>query len=509
MIEQQNSIAEKFFKKGFWLYFFSFIVAPVWYIIKIILSNDLSVEEMWVLYGTISLITLLAWFNDFWMTESLKKFIPQFITEKKYEKVKSILIYTVLIQLITSIIIFLIFYFWATFIWNNYFDSKIAIEVIKIFSIYFILNNIFQVIQTFYIAIQNTFLSQLINFIRMIFLLLFVWTLFFTNNWNIEYYSYAWLFWLFISIIISYTLFYHKYYNRYLRWIETQINKDLFKKVLKYALMVFIWAQAWTILSQIDMQMIIYILWSKDAWYYTNYLSLMNIPIMIINPIFILLFPVFSELYAKWESNKINLVKNIFQKNFLSIWMAFNILLFVFWEIIAYIFFWEKFIQSWIILKYSIILLSFNFLLQINYNILAAIWKVKERAWIVFKAIWINFITNIIFINIIWVEWAALATWLWWIFIWIMSNKILWEKYKTQIDYKYIWKNILLLIIMWTLIYFNLPTHFIEISRINLFFLCLLVWIIYFTIFFAFNYKDFKYFFYEIKKIRKDKKTHI
>jgi hypothetical protein len=29
MIEQQNSIAEKFFKKGFWLYFFSFIVAPV------------------------------------------------------------------------------------------------------------------------------------------------------------------------------------------------------------------------------------------------------------------------------------------------------------------------------------------------------------------------------------------------------------------------------------------------------------------------------------------------
>jgi hypothetical protein len=35
------------------------------------------------------------------MAESLNKFIPEFITEKRYDKVKSILAYAILAQLIT------------------------------------------------------------------------------------------------------------------------------------------------------------------------------------------------------------------------------------------------------------------------------------------------------------------------------------------------------------------------------------------------------------------------
>jgi hypothetical protein len=50
MIDKHNSLAEKFLKKGFWLYLFSFIVAPIGYIIKIILSIDLTVSEIGILY---------------------------------------------------------------------------------------------------------------------------------------------------------------------------------------------------------------------------------------------------------------------------------------------------------------------------------------------------------------------------------------------------------------------------------------------------------------------------
>jgi len=121
------------------------------------------------------------------------------------------------------------------------------------------------------------------------------------------------------------------------------------------------------------MQMIIYILGMKDAGYYTNYLSIIGIPFMLIGPIFALLFPIFSELHAKKEHTTIKVIKKMFAQNFVHIALATNVLYFVFAEIISNIFFGEKFLVSGTILRYSILFLVFNFLLQINFNILAGI----------------------------------------------------------------------------------------------------------------------------------------
>jgi hypothetical protein len=46
MLNHSESLAEKFIRKGFWLYLFSFLVGPLGYVVKIILSADLSVEEI-------------------------------------------------------------------------------------------------------------------------------------------------------------------------------------------------------------------------------------------------------------------------------------------------------------------------------------------------------------------------------------------------------------------------------------------------------------------------------
>jgi len=46
MIDSHASLSEKFLKKGFWLYFFAFIIAPITYVIKIVISNELQVAEV-------------------------------------------------------------------------------------------------------------------------------------------------------------------------------------------------------------------------------------------------------------------------------------------------------------------------------------------------------------------------------------------------------------------------------------------------------------------------------
>lgn len=505
MIDQHNSLSEKFLKKGFWLYLFSFIIGPMWYIIKIIVSSELTVSEIWILYWVISLISLVSAFNDFGMTESLNHFLPDFITKNRYDKVKSILVYTIIAQLTTWIIIASFFFFWADAIAANYFKSSEAAWILKVFALYFLWISIFQINSTFFMAIQNTFYSKLIDFFRTIFTLASTLIIFFLNLWNLVHYSYSWIIWLYLWILIALTFFYKKYYKKYLINEKIIWSKKLFSKVFKYAILVLLWAQAATILGQMDMQIIIYMLGTKDAGYYTNYLSLISIPFLIIAPGFWLLFPMFSEMHSKLEHKKIKLVKEIFTKNFLLIWIAFNVLFFVFAENIAYVLFWEKFIISWIILRYSILFLTFNFLLQINWSILAWIWKVKEKVKIISIGIVFNFFTNIILINMIWVYWSALATWIWWVIIRVLWEYYLWKDYIVNFDYKLIIKNVFFITFVWTFCYFFIIPLLQWLSRWKSLLVLSIVSIIYFWIFILFNYNNFKFFILAIKKIKSNK----
>jgi len=503
MIDQHSSLAEKFLKKGFWLYLFSFIIAPIWYIIKIIISHELSVSEVGILYGVLSLVVLLSSFNDFWMMQSLNYFIPKYVIEKRYDKVKSIITYAFLTQVITWIIIALFLFFWSSFLSKYYFESDISKSIIKIFALYFLWVNIFQVFNGFFLVIQNTFYSKVNDFLRISFVLFSVLSIFMFDLWNIITYSFSRILWLYFWIISVVYLFYTRYYKIYLKQEKIIWSKKMLKTVFSYAIIIFIWAQAWTILSQIDMQMIIYILWTKDAWYYTNYLSIISIPFMLLGPIMWLLFPIFSEMNAKKEYNKIKIVKQIFQKNFISIVIFFNILFFVFAEIIAFILFWEKFIQSWIILRYSILFLVFNFLLQINFNILAWIGEVKERTKIILKAIVLNTILNLIFINLIWVGWAALATWIWWVFIWILSEISLWKRYSSSFDFISFVKNIFSMFILWILSYIFVVPIFDWLGRVKGFWFMFFIWIIWSLAFLLVNINEFKFFILEVKKLKK------
>jgi hypothetical protein len=54
---------------------------------------------------------MISAYNDLGMTESLKHYIPQFVSEKRYDKVKTLLFFAIFIQIISSLIIAAIFYF--------------------------------------------------------------------------------------------------------------------------------------------------------------------------------------------------------------------------------------------------------------------------------------------------------------------------------------------------------------------------------------------------------------
>ncbi len=490
LIDQHASLWEKFLKKGFWLYLFSFIIAPIGYIVKIILSGNLSVWDIWLIYGIISLITLLSSFSDFGIRESLLFYLPKYYNKKEFARIKSLLLLAFIIQWFTSITLACIFFFWSEILWEHYFENNISWQIIKVFSMFFLWINTFQLINNFFLSVQNTFLQKSMEFVRSCFILFSVIIILFFSEWTIIQFSYAWIIWLYIWLLLSWIIFYHKYYKIYLKSERIMIDFDEFKNIFIYAFIVFLWAQASTILSQIDMQMIIVLLGTESAWYYTNYLSIIGIPFILIAPIFAFLLPVFSELYSKnKESRDIIKIKKNLQDFTCSLWISLNIFFFVFATYIAYVLFWENFLLSWEILKYSILLLTFNFLLQINFNILATIWKIKNRLYIIIFTIFINVIGNYILIQYLWVYGAAIMTWLSWIIMWVLSEIYVWEKMRVWLNYSSLGKHIWLFWILWFLIHLFIIPYLLLENRLIVFLFISWIWLIWFWIYFFLNKK--------------------
>ena len=492
MIEQHWSLAEKFLKKGFWLYLFSFIIAPIGYIIKILVSGSIPVSDVWILYWVISLITLLSAFSDLGIGESIKYFIPQYLKKQEYSTIKSILTYGLIIQLLSWWLLFCMLFFWSDILAAYYLKSPESSNVIRIFSLYFLWINIFQILSNFLLAVQNTFLFKLSEFVRNIFILAAVIYMIIWDIGTLWVLSFAWIIGLYVGIVCIIYCFYSNYYRKYLSSEKVFFSKTLLKKIFSYALWVFVTAQIGVILSQIDMQMIILLLDTTNAGYYSIYLSLIMIPFIVIGPIFSLLLPVFSELWAKEEHIKITSTKNMLANIFLSIGLFFSSILFTFSEQIAYILFGDAFSVSGDILQYSVLFLVFNLLFQINFNILWWIGKVSTKLIITLIALVVNINLNILFLKYIWVEWAALATGLWWLLIFILSEYILWKKYRLSVHYANISKNIIILSTMWMFSHYYIVYYFEGLSRLESLGVFVWIWILWLWIFTILNMTEMK-----------------
>ncbi len=490
MIDQKETLSEKFVRKWIWLYIFSFLTWPIWYIVKIVLSHDLTVWEIWLIYWVLSLISLLITYHDLWLTESLNYFLPKFIVENDYSKFKSVLAYAAFAQIPTSIIIGSALYFWAPYLANNYFHDPKAEILLKIFCYFFILMNFFSIMNTVFWASQNTKFQKGSELARML-LILFV-TLYYSMTWqgSLENYSWNWNIWLAAWICFAFYLFYSRYYKIYLKWVKIFFDKDLFKKVFSYALWVLVAANVWMVLSQIDMQLIIYMLWSESAWYYTNYQSIIWMPFLIISPIIWFLFPVISELHWKWDKEKIMTIKSMFFKYFWAIGVIVGAYMFVYSKELAVILFWEKFAKSWLILQYSIPFLLFNFLLQINFQILAWVWLA------------FNIPMNLILIKLLWVEWSSLAVWLSWIPIFYFSNRAT-KDYSKKFDFSFFFKNLALAVLLALMLEYVKWIYIIPQSKINMLLYILIMLILYILVFAIANLKEWKMFLWELKKMKK------
>ena len=137
-ILQEETLSHKLISKWFRAYVFVIFTAPLWYLIRLVASNALSVADIWIFYWVLSLITLLYSYNDLGLTESMQYFLPKYWLENKKWQIKNTIWLSFFMQLITWIIIFCLLFFNAEWLAIHHFHAIEATNVIKIMSFYFL-----------------------------------------------------------------------------------------------------------------------------------------------------------------------------------------------------------------------------------------------------------------------------------------------------------------------------------------------------------------------------------
>ena len=459
-----ETLSQKLIKRWFWLYFFWYLTAPLWYLVRLFVSNspEVSVADFWVMYSIVSLVTFLYTYNDLWLTESLKFFIPRFYIKKEYNNIKTTVWLSLWVQILTWIIIATWLRFWSDWLSIHYFHSEHAWVILKYFCVYFFLNNIFQVLQSIFYSFQRTFETQFIYFIQRASILLFTIFCFFSWRWNIERYSLNWILWTWAWIIVALIL-YKRYRKNIMQW-SFEINKPVLNKYVKYALRAFIGSSIGTLFGQIIQQMVLYFLWAENAWYYSNFLSLFYIWTSLIWPILWLIFPIVSELIEKKDNHKLWLLYSFFYNYFSIFILSFSVLFIALWPEISIALFGKEYSTSGILLSQIWIFLLFSLLSQFNYNVLAGMWKVKERVGVTWISCVLTIISAYILIKLYGIYGAWVAFWLsnfysWWLSLLLLKR----EKYSLNFDWKFIIKNILLFIALWIII-FSWKKYFIDVE---------------------------------------------
>lgn len=406
-----ESLTLKMKKKWLRLYILSFVVLPCSYVIKVLVSRELSVWDVGIVYSLLWFIGMISIYNDLWLTDALQYYIPKYTVADQIKKIRWILWLTVILQFCSALLIWSFLFFFAPRLAINHFDSPEIIPLLKQFGRYFMILNLFQVTQSLYFSLQDVKIEKWLELLRM---LIVMWcVLIFWYLWYLSLisFTFSWFIGL-IGALIGTIIIMKKYgYIDYFLGERLVLKEDVFKW-LSYGFWSLIGANAWTIISQIDLQLIISLVGKEAAGYWTNYLSLTSLMIFIFVPLLSFCFPVFTEYIEKKQYATVRRARIIL------LWaiVLYAIVLWIIWTLygsdIAVLVFGEQYLPTGTMVVMSAFLLCTPLLWIVNFQYIRSYGEVR----------WVSVAQVLVLIIHILVSHRLLTSWYSYMYLWIILH---------------------------------------------------------------------------------------
>ena len=168
------------------------------------------------------------------------------------------------------------------------------------------------------------------------------------------------------------------------------------REVVRYSFQTMLAMNIGLLLSQVDMQLIIVFLGTREAGYYANYLGLIGIPFIFLTPLIQFVFPLVSHMDPLRDHDQIAKMKSK-AYDFLIVFGMYTMVFFlILGPMLGSMLFGETFRYSGEMLRWSTPFIIFNFLLQINFQILAGTGMAGKRVKILALGILVNLLLSVV-----------------------------------------------------------------------------------------------------------------
>lgn len=423
------------------VYFFTLLIIPLTYIIRIVYSKILTVEQYGLFYSFLALFLTLDILINLGLGEAFQYYIAKYNSKNELYKTKNSLYKILKIQLSIATIIAITLTIFKNQIATIYFKTTLAQPLILIFIPVLFLNIFWRLTLNFSKGSNEINTYSTLNPARLILVFVFASFIYIikvqSNILNLlltfEIISY--------SIIFMYIFLLYKKYKSRLQ-IKKYSNTEEFSKIKTYAKYSFLSGFAGILMSRIDIIMLTALTDLKFVALYAVAFPTASLIQVFSNPLKTYLFPLVSNLYHEKNINKINEILTAIYNIGFVIFIPISIYFILFANQIIEIMFGQEYIEAAKILLVLSIGMFFMSFTLINFTILDAIGKIKTKNKIYYFAALINIILNLILIFKLKAIGAAIATTIVYIILMFTTLSILVKTFKIN---KKNWIKIVLL----------------------------------------------------------------
>ena len=421
MSELDHQLTEQWVAKNtFRVYLAAFCIAPMQYGIRMLLSDHLSLEQVGVFYSMMGLVGMLALYNDLWRKEAIAYFVPQYLAKSDYNSSKTIIIITLLLQILTSLGIAVALFYRSDRIAAHYFQVAEASYAIKAFGIYLCINALAWFLENCFLVLQQWFRAKMIQIISYCFLFLFVFLVpsglfsFMGVKSLMTWYILAWVASAAVAVASIGYICVRKF--RYIfEWWRIIRNTSQYSFIMKYALAALFANNIIYLITQIDLQLTNYLFGTENAALYSYGMMLTNLAITLLTPITALLYPLLSHYDARSHSDGVRrmLFGVLNYAGVIALWIS--LYLFVYAPDISVLLFGPNYEQAGFIMRWNLPFVVFGLLSGVLYAVYAWLGLIKKRVRMLLWILCINLIINLCFATLLGVDGIALAlgvTWL-------------------------------------------------------------------------------------------------
>ncbi len=191
-MSNSQTLREKVIKGSIIVLILTFLGSVFAYLIRVLYSHTLTVENYGLFYATLSLFAMTSIYIDLGFGYAIEYLLPKYIKSKDYSKAWNVFVHGLTVSLIMSVVVSIALIILAPFLANNYFKVAGSENLIYIFCIYLISATVLNGLSRVYIGLQKEKYYSSINVLNWFLILTFSILFFLFNIPNILFFSIAW-----------------------------------------------------------------------------------------------------------------------------------------------------------------------------------------------------------------------------------------------------------------------------------------------------------------------------